>query len=239
MITHTKEELEFLRKIGINPKNLRYRWGWVDEEKSLSFYREVIYPHFNRVPGIKEINKLGYRGFLNALKKICKSYVKFVKKAGFIPNVEYKYVGLDFDSLVKYFKKTIYPELKIRLSLDENTPPTATQINKNGYSSFLTKIYKKNKSYYDLIRAAGFNVNIFNQTNEELSFLKQIGVNPETLKTRWEWVNEKNAILFYRDVIYKHYNRVASEHEIDILGYRGYRDAIKKIGKTMNAIVNN
>jgi len=105
LITHTKEELEFLRKIGIDPKNLRYRWEWVDEEKALSFYREVIYPHFNKVPGIKEINKIGYRGFLNAIKKICKSYVEFVKKAGFTPNVEYKYVGLGFNSLVKYFKK--------------------------------------------------------------------------------------------------------------------------------------
>jgi len=67
-------KLEFFKKLGIVPNELRTRWEWVDEKKSLTFYRDFIYPQFNRVPKISEIYTLGFRGFLHALKRFCRSY---------------------------------------------------------------------------------------------------------------------------------------------------------------------
>ncbi|KKL58911.1 hypothetical protein LCGC14_2220620 [marine sediment metagenome] len=65
MGNHTKEELEFLKRIGIDLNKLKYRWEWVDEEKALLFYRDVIYPHFNRVPKIIDINLLFFPLIIN------------------------------------------------------------------------------------------------------------------------------------------------------------------------------
>ncbi len=78
---------------------------------------------------------------------------------------------------------------------------------------------------------------MINFTEEEIEFLEENGINPKKLKTRWEWVDKKKALAFYRDVIYSYYNRVPTKDEIDKIGYRGLRYALKRIGKTPTDLI--
>ncbi len=112
MIDFTELELEFFRTIGINPDNLKTRWEWVDEKKALIFYRDFIYPFFDRVPKKVEIDSMGLRGFRGALTKISINLTYIIKQLGFTPNFELKYVGMNFQDLLDLFIKKIYLDLK-------------------------------------------------------------------------------------------------------------------------------
>ena len=73
-----------------------------------------------------------------------------------------------------------------------------------------------------------------NLTQKEIKFLEKKGIDLSKLKTRWEWVkNKRIAIEFYREVIYLHFNNVPSNEKIDSIGYRGFRDAIKRLDLKM------
>lgn len=70
---------------------------------------------------------------------------------------------------------------------------------------------------------------MINFTEIELEFFKTLGINPDNLRTRWEWVDEKKALVFYRDFIYPFSRRVPKKEEIDSMGYRGFRGQTRSV----------
>ena len=224
MINFTKEELDFLKNIGINPENLKTRWQWVNEKTAIAFYRDIIYPHFNRVPNRDEIDNIGYRGFRNALKRIDKTLSDIIKKLGFTPNFEYKYVGMDFQDLVNFFINKIYPDLKERLPLEEDKPPTRSQVALNGYRGFTYNLDKLKKRYGDLLKEAGF---------EPLKEYKYKGKSFQDLIKMFK-------TQIYPDLIKRKIIKVGTvptENDMRSNGYSGFIKAIRRKSKTWTGLL--
>lgn len=224
MINYTKEELEFLKKYGIDPQKLKTRWEWVDEEKALAFYRDVIYPHFNSTPKVHDIENLGYRGFLNALKKTRKKHNDYITNLGLKPNFEEKYVGKSFKDLVRLFLDVIYPDLREKLSLEDNLPPTKEEVDNNGYRGFTDNLRKLNYYYGDLLIAAGFKA---------------------FRKYRYKGKSLQDLINMFKNQIYPDLIRkkiikketLPTKEDLKSNGYSGFFPAIKRFGKTWTYIL--
>jgi len=72
-------------------------------------------------------------------------------------------------------------------------------------------------------------------TNDELEFLKRKKIDTSKLKTRWAWViNKQIAVEFYNEVILPKFENVPKAHDMDNLGYRGFRASIRKLGLGVN-----
>ncbi|MBY8979572.1 MAG: hypothetical protein KGD72_04230 [Candidatus Lokiarchaeota archaeon] len=72
-------------------------------------------------------------------------------------------------------------------------------------------------------------------TNDELEFLKRKKIVTSKLKTRWAWViNKQIAMEFYNEVILPKFENVPKAHDMDNLGYRGFRASIRKLGLGVN-----
>jgi len=72
-------------------------------------------------------------------------------------------------------------------------------------------------------------------TNDELEFLKRKKIDTSKLKTRWAWViNKQIAVEFYIEVILPKFENVPKAHDMDNLGYRGFRASIRKLGIGVN-----
>ena len=72
-------------------------------------------------------------------------------------------------------------------------------------------------------------------TNDELEFFKRKKIDTSKLKTRWAWVKNKQiALEFYKEVVLPKFDNVPKSHDMDSLGYRGFRASIKKLGLGVN-----
>ncbi len=72
-------------------------------------------------------------------------------------------------------------------------------------------------------------------TEEEVEFLEKRGIDVSKLKTRWAWVNDKQlAIDFYKEVVIPKFDNTPKAHDLDKIGYRGFRSSIKKLGIGVN-----
>lgn len=95
----------------------------------------------------------------------------------------------------------------------------------------LTKKFTKSdvEDLYEIIKLSVISPSSF--TTEELEFFKRKRINPSELETRWAWVkNTKIAVDFYKEVILPKFESVPKSHDIDLIGYRGFRASIKKLG---------
>lgn len=149
-------ELNFLKSKGINIKNLKTRWAWVNENLAVEFYRDFLIPYFKKVPTNNELDAHGFRGFRYAVGRIRKKMTEITKAAGYKPHFEVKYRDLSFEDLVELYIYKIYPELKEKLKLSKEQPPTQLQMETNGYRGFIDAIYKRGRNIPDLQKAAGF-----------------------------------------------------------------------------------
>ncbi len=104
-----KQEIVFLQDNGIDPSNLPSRWGWMDMYPDLipKFYRNVIYPFYNRTATIPEINQMGFKTYVENVVQITgKTFNKWVSEQGF--KTRYKALNtepctnIDEDFLLKY-----------------------------------------------------------------------------------------------------------------------------------------
>ncbi|MFW9872617.1 MAG: hypothetical protein ACFFG0_05895 [Candidatus Thorarchaeota archaeon] len=226
MIHFTELELEFFEKIGINSDNLKTRWEWVDERKALIFYRDFIYPLFNRVPKREEIDLIGYRGFRNAIKRIGLTPNDIVKQLGFKPNFEFKYIGMEFQDLVNFFIMKIYPDLKKKLKIKNHQPPTKEQLETNGYRGFTDRLYKLDYHYEDLLRTAGFTP------------FKEF---------KYKGKSYQDLIKMFNDFIYPNLikDKIIIEGEVPVKqqvkdnGYSGFIQAIRRRGKTWGNLLKD
>jgi hypothetical protein len=72
-------------------------------------------------------------------------------------------------------------------------------------------------------------------TDEEKEFFREKKIEVSELKTRWVWVTNKEiAIEFYEKVILPKFDKVPRSHDVDSIGYRGFRASIRKLGLGMN-----
>ena len=159
---YSDDELEFLKRKGIDIAKLKSRWEWVYlyPNLSLDFYKEVLYQQYNRVPKRDEIDQMGYRGFRHALKKSCSKTINdLIKEAGHKTYFEIKYANLTFEQLVDLFKRYIYPDLKERYLIDDNSTLKQDHLMYGGYRGVLDRLQKLNKTFNDLIIAVGLKPN--------------------------------------------------------------------------------
>jgi hypothetical protein len=155
MINRTEDEINFLKRHHINIENLKTRWAWTSEDLAIKFYQEVIFPHYNRVTSENEIKRMGYRGFIAAVKRLGYPMNIFVKKSGYQPIIG-KYVNMTYDDLKEFYMKEIYPKLKIKLKLSGNQPPMRKQVEANGYRGFTEALYRANKTFNEFLKDVGF-----------------------------------------------------------------------------------
>jgi hypothetical protein len=75
-------------------------------------------------------------------------------------------------------------------------------------------------------------------TEREVEFFIRNKIDISKLKTKWEWVDQHPELVieFYKDILYAKYNRVPKSKELDEDGYRGFRNALKRNGKTLSQI---
>jgi len=75
-------------------------------------------------------------------------------------------------------------------------------------------------------------------TEREVEFFVRNKIDISKLKTKWEWVDQHPELVieFYKDILYAKYNRVPKSKELDEDGYRGFRNALKRNGKTLSQI---
>ncbi len=87
-----------------------------------------------------------------------------------------------------------------------------------------------------LYRKSNTNMTIINNfTEEELKFIEKNHINISNLNTRWAWVNSKEiALKFYKEVILLKFEDSPKSHDIDEIGFRGFRAAISKLGIGVN-----
>jgi len=87
----TKEEVEFLKNLKIEIKELSSRWAWIDINPNLreDFFNEVIYPKFNYIPNAKDIREIGYRSFLRKFREYGGVWTKI---KGAVKNITSKFI---------------------------------------------------------------------------------------------------------------------------------------------------
>ena len=108
---HKQLEITFLRDNGLEPNNLPSRWGWMDMYPDLipKFYRDVIYPIYNRAVTILEIKRMGYKTYIEKVAELTgKTFNKWVSDQGFKTRYRAlppeKYTDDDVNFLNKYSK---------------------------------------------------------------------------------------------------------------------------------------
>ena len=126
----TDKEVEFLERYNIKFSDLTSRWSWLDDNPDLAinFFKEVIYPLYNKVPTWNEIAISKYYNFIQKLSSFNLTYPELIKLSGFEPNYEF----LNEDD------KMIINDLMERFESDyfesdqEITPPSLSYIIKYG-----------------------------------------------------------------------------------------------------------
>ncbi len=122
------DEIEFLKHHEIDIKELTSRWIWVLKYPNLAtdFFKEVIYPKLGRELSVKKVKEsiskggLGYKTFIDQLRKIGMTYKDLVSQAGFEKN----YLN---------FAKTIVGFIKKLIKVDHNNfKDYLTDLKKNG-----------------------------------------------------------------------------------------------------------
>jgi len=72
-------------------------------------------------------------------------------------------------------------------------------------------------------------------TNDELEFFRRKKIDASKIKTRWAWVKNKQiAVEFYKEVVLPKFDNVPKAHDLDEIGYRGFRASIRKLGLGVN-----
>ncbi len=72
-------------------------------------------------------------------------------------------------------------------------------------------------------------------TNDELEFFRRKKIDLSKIKTRWAWVKNKQiAVEFYKEVVLPKFDNVPKAHDLDEIGYRGFRGSIRKLGLGVN-----
>lgn len=132
---------------------------------------------------------------------------------------------LGFSPIEKHFKKrsvSAFDRFSVYFEFwQENLTQKFTKSNiDNLYNSYKVRIVSPNAF-----------------TNDELEFFKRKDIDPSNLKTRWAWVNNKKiAVEFYKEVVLPKFDSVPKAHDVDNIGYRGFRASIKRLGIGMNDI---
>lgn len=151
---------EFQKDAGFEPLK-EFNYAGKDYDELIEMFLNKIYPDLKEQlklpegvhPKKEEISE-HYSGLLQALGRMGKTYNDLVKAAGFSPRMEHKYVGKNFEELVEMFNKEIYPDLKEKLLLADDEPPTREQVEKffRGFTNALTNL---NRYYPEIVKAAG------------------------------------------------------------------------------------
>ena len=72
-------------------------------------------------------------------------------------------------------------------------------------------------------------------TNNELEFFRRKKIDLSKITTRWAWVKNKQiAVEFYKEVVLPIFDNVPKAHDLDEIGYRGFRASIRKLGLGVN-----
>ncbi|KKL16148.1 hypothetical protein LCGC14_2498490, partial [marine sediment metagenome] len=71
-LNFTKQEFEFFKKYALEYKKFESRWKWMDLYPHLIpiFFREFLFPIYNRDPSVRELYNLGFGNFPNKLKEV-------------------------------------------------------------------------------------------------------------------------------------------------------------------------
>lgn len=165
----TNDEMEFFRRKKIDASKIKTRWAWVKNKQiAVEFYKEVVLPKFDNVPKAHDLDEIGYRGFRASIRKLGLGVNDLTKAAGFKPYHEEKYTGMNYDELVKFFKETVYPEVKNKLKLKPGEAPGAGDLERKGlgYRGFVDRVRKTSKR-------VGIKKNIWAE------FVKKAGMEPK------------------------------------------------------------
>ncbi|NVM34444.1 MAG: hypothetical protein HWN81_02540 [Candidatus Lokiarchaeota archaeon] len=71
-LNFTKQEFDFFNKYNLEFKRFESRWVWMELYPDLIpiFFKEFLFPIYNRDPSVRELYNLGFGNFSNKLKKV-------------------------------------------------------------------------------------------------------------------------------------------------------------------------
>ena len=184
-------------------------------------------------PGAGDLERkgLGYRGFVDRVRKISKLegierniWAEFVKKAGLEPQKDLIYQGMDFVELMDLFVKKIYPYLKEKYNIGHKQAPLKEQVDKE-YNGFRKAIRRLGYKLSDLYIALDFK-HKFWQIYHNKSY--------------------KELLNFFKDIIqpslqdiYDFSETEAPSYEEVEINYRGFIQALNRHGKKLSDVVKN
>ena len=240
-----------IRKLGLGVNDLTKAAGFkpYHEEKYtgmnyddlLKFFKENVYPEVKsklklktgEAPGAGDLERkgLGYRGFVDRVRKISKLegierniWAEFVKKAGLEPQKDLIYQGMDFVELMDLFVKKIYPYLKEKYNIGHKQAPLKEQVDKE-YNGFRKAIRRLGYKLSDLYIALDFK-HKFWQIYHNKSY--------------------KELLNFFKDIIqpslqdiYDFSETEAPSYEEVEINYRGFIQALNRHGKKLSDVVKN
>ncbi|NVM04531.1 MAG: hypothetical protein HWN67_19565, partial [Candidatus Helarchaeota archaeon] len=175
----------------------------------------------NDVPTVEEIRNNGYKDWVTAIGKKHIKYNDIIRAAGYDVKKHYgKWDYLDDKSALNDFKKEILPNVKESLKekwekgeedgrlLRKNEVPTIGEIRENGYGDWIKAVKNKNIKYNDIIKAAGYDVNLnlgkwdyLDEKSALNDFKKEILPNvKESLREKWEKGEEGGRLLRKNEV---------------------------------------
>ena len=153
---------DLVRECGYKP-NFELKYNKMDFQDLVEFFVNDIIPDLlsqgtikkSQTPSLEDLNNCGYRGFIDRIYKLNKSYNDLLRSVNLVPNKVFQYKGKSYQDLIDIYDSEIYPNLKKKYSLDDNEYPTKEQVQED-YSGFFQRLYKQGNSYIDLVKEKGF-----------------------------------------------------------------------------------
>ena len=188
----------------------------------------MVIPKFDNTPKAHDLDKIGYRGFRNSIKKLGIGVNYLTKAAGLEPYFEEKYAGMNYDMLIEFYNKEIIPYYELNYPVDGRSYLKQHLVNRD-YRGFINKLYK-------LARSEGSNDNIW------ANFLKKNGFEP-LKEFKYKSKNFLELIDIFVKVIYpdlkRKYNledkQAPLKEQVD-KGFSGFRNAIRRLGYKLSDI---
>jgi hypothetical protein len=156
---------ELIIECGYTP-NFELKYNKMNFQELVEFFLNEIIPDLlnqeflkqNQTPSLEDLNNAGYRGFIDRIYKLNKSYNELLCTINLAPNKVFQYRGKSYQDLLDIYDSEIYPNLKKKYYFNDNEYPTKEQIQED-YSGFLQKLYKQGNSYIDLVKEKGYRPN--------------------------------------------------------------------------------
>ncbi len=224
----SKAEISFFKKHNIKYRTLIHRYDWlINNSLAIDFFREVIYPIFNKSPSEDDIEKAGFSGYWKrAYNTLGLNLNDIIIGAGFTPNIEYKYsyVGWDLEKHIKFFYEKILPNLRLKHDFGLKEIPKSGQIDKSEFRGFRKSLKRLDYTYNDFVKYLGFDPHwevIYTQTTYKglLNYFIEI-IYPDLSE------------IFELDE-----NEAPSYEEVEKY-YRGFLNSILRFNKSYSDIVS-